>query len=158
MEKRRGRVCAVEITHRYRTEFMHVAVECVSEKKYPGGGRGGGGARSAVVQLAMRFIVVSIKHDERTATKSAKTIVDNATPRTDAGQRDGVAVCDLQMMCAVRLNTARPHTACRSVRRRQVCQEGLAALQQLKGLQTRSSSGARNDGTPPGRRLHVFIY
>ena len=85
---------------------------------------------------------------------------DNATPRTDAGQRDGVAVCDLQMMCAVRLNTARPHTACRSVRRRrrQVCQEGLAALQQLKGLQTRSSSGARNDGTPPGRRLHVFIY
>jgi|NOAtaT_6_FD_contig_91_1425564_length_378_multi_3_in_0_out_0_1 hypothetical protein len=87
MEKRRGRVCAVEITHRYRTEFMHVAVECVSEKKYPGGGRGGGGARSAVVKLAMRFIVVSIKHDERTATKSAKTIVDNATPRTDAGQR-----------------------------------------------------------------------
>ncbi len=86
MEKRRGRVCAVEITHRYRTECMHVAVECVSEKKYPGGGRGGGGARSAVVQLAMRFIVVSIKHDERTATKCAKTIVDNATPRTDAGR------------------------------------------------------------------------
>ena len=36
MEKRRGRVCAVEITHRYRTECMHVAVECVSEKNTPG--------------------------------------------------------------------------------------------------------------------------
>jgi len=65
--------------------------------------------------------------------------VDNATPRTDAGQRVGVAVCDLQMTCAVRLNTARPHTACRSVRRRrrrQVCQEGLAALQQLRAANT----------------------
>ena len=81
---------------------------------------------------------------------------DNATPRTDAGQRVGVAVCYLQMTCAVRLNTARPHTACRSVRRRQVCQEGLAALQQLRAANTQQQR-CQERRTPPGRRLRVFM-
>ena len=81
---------------------------------------------------------------------------DNATPRTDAGQRVGVAVCYLQMTCTVRLNTARPHTACRSVRRRQVCQEGLAALQQLRAANTQQQR-CQERRTPPGRRLRVFM-
>ena len=81
---------------------------------------------------------------------------DNATPRTDAGQRVGVAVCYLQMTCAVRLNTARPHTACRSVRRRQVCQEGLVALQQLRAANTQQQR-CQERRTPPGRRLRVFM-
>ena len=58
-----------------------------------------GGGRSAVVKLAVLFNAVSMKHDERTdaCRRRVGTCVpendrDNAAPRTDAGQRDGVAV------------------------------------------------------------------
>ncbi len=50
------------------------------------------------MKVAVLFSAVSMKHDERTAAiqRWSGTRVlenrDNAAPRTDAGQRDGVAV------------------------------------------------------------------
>ena len=61
------------------------------------------------------------------------------------------------MTCAVRLNTARPHTACRSVRRRQVCQEGLVALQQLRAANTQQQR-CQERRTPPLVDASVFSW